>query len=110
MAVEHAKGTQLACKIVDLRKLRPSSGTTMGRWEYPAAAEDVDSRVQIVKVRSWGERKKKDTLLQDQLKIYHREANILASISHVSEHSKPQRLIVVLTFSSQTSSVWRRFT
>jgi hypothetical protein len=84
MAIEQSKRTQLACKIVDLRKLKTAPRATTGRLESPAAAEDVDSRVQMAKIKSWATQKQKENRLAQQLKVYHREATILASLSHVS--------------------------
>jgi hypothetical protein len=55
-----------------------------GRWERPAPAEDVDSRLQLVKVKSWGQKQNKDNRLEEKLKTYYREAEILASLSHAS--------------------------
>ena len=83
MAVEQSRGTQLACKVVDLRKLQQPSRMTFGRWEQPAAAEDVDSRLQLAKVKSWVKKQKKDNQLGQKLKTYYREVDILASLNHV---------------------------
>ena len=57
MAVEQTARRQLACKVVDLRKLRPK--TFIGRRERPAAAEDVDDRFQMRKILDWAEKQKK---------------------------------------------------
>jgi hypothetical protein len=84
MAIEQFQRKQLACKIVDLRKLQPPNRMVFGRWEQPAAAEDVDSRSQLAKVKSWGQKQKKDNRLEEKLKTYYREADILASLNHVS--------------------------
>jgi hypothetical protein len=83
MAIEQFQRKQLACKIVDLRKLQSPSRMAFGRWEQPAAAEDIDSRPQLAKVKSWGQ-KQKDSRLEEKLKTYYREADILASLNHVS--------------------------
>jgi serine/threonine protein kinase len=84
MAIEQFQRKQLACKIVDLRKLPPPNRMAFGHWEQPAAAEDVDSRLQLAKVKSWGQKEKKENRLQEKLKTYYREADILASLNHVS--------------------------
>lgn len=84
MAIEQIQKTQLACKVVDLRKLQPPQRMRAGGSEQPAAAEDVDDRLQLVKVKSWGQRHKRDNQLEEKLRLYHREAEILASLSHVS--------------------------
>ena len=85
MAVEQTARRQLACKVVDIRKLRPSM--TIGRSEHPAAADEVDSRAQVRKVREWGGKKKKGTKLEDKLKAYTREFEILTSTAHVRSAS-----------------------
>jgi hypothetical protein len=84
MAIEQFRRKQLACKIVDLRKLQPPDQVAFGHWEQPAAAEDIDSRLQLAKVRSWGQKQKRDNRLKEKLKTYYREADILASLNHVS--------------------------
>ena len=83
MAIEQSQRTQLACKIVDLRKLESPGRPEFQRWERPAPAQDVDSRLQLVKVKSWGKKQKKENRLEEKLKTYYREAEILASLSHV---------------------------
>lgn len=82
MAVEQGARRQLACKVVDLRRLRPT--IPIGRFECPASAEDVDNRVQMRKVKDWVDKQKKGNKLGDKLKVYAREVEILNSISHVS--------------------------
>jgi hypothetical protein len=82
MAVEQNARRQVACKVVDLRKLRPS--IPIGRLEQPAAAEDVDSRIQMRKVKDWADKQKKGNVLEDKLRVYSREVEILTSINHVS--------------------------
>lgn len=84
MAIEQSQRRQLACKIVDLRKLRPPSRMKFGRWERPAPAKDVDSRLQLEKVKSLDWKHKKDDRFEEKLKTYYREAEILASLNHVS--------------------------
>lgn len=85
MAVEQCARRQLACKVVDLRKLRPS--IPIGRREEPAAAEKVDSRVQMRKLKDWIGKQKKGNTLQDKLRVYSREVEILTTISHVSRNA-----------------------
>jgi hypothetical protein len=84
MAIEQFQRKQLACKIVDLRKLRPPNRVAFGRWEQPAAAENIDSGLQLAKIKSWGQKQKKDNRLEEKLKTCYREADILASLNHVS--------------------------
>lgn len=83
MAVEQVTRSQLACKVVDLRKLMPKSPIQFGRPDQPAAAEDVDSRLQIRKVKAWADQQKRERGLEKKLQAYFREAEILASIRHV---------------------------
>ena len=83
MAIEQGTRTQLACKLVDLRKLGPQSQAKTGRPEQPATAEKVDNRIQLRKVKEWVDQQKRYGSLEKKLKIYYREAEILASINHV---------------------------
>jgi hypothetical protein len=82
MAIEQSHRRQLACKIVDLRKLRTPDRIKSGHWECPAPAKDVDSRLQIEKVKSWARKQKMDRV-EEKIKTYYREAEILASLNHV---------------------------
>ena len=84
MAIEQFQRKQLACKIVDLRKLQPSNQAAFRHREQPAAAGDIDNRLQLAKVKSWGQKQKKDNRLEEKLKTYYREVDILASLNHVS--------------------------
>lgn len=93
MAVEQSTRSQLACKVVDLRKLYPK--TRIGRHEYPAAAEDVDNRVQLRKVKDLATERKRDNKLDEKLRVYHREIDILASISHVSCPSSSSSVLTI---------------
>ena len=98
MAIEQSQRTQLACKVVDLRKLQPPSRMRFGRREQPAAAEDVDSRLQLTKVKSWAQRQKRDNKLEEKLKTCYREAEILASLNHVRFLCDPSCPAAQLTF------------
>lgn len=82
MAIQQNTRCQLACKVVDLRRLKPKA--KIGRAEQPAAAGDIDNRVQIRKMKDLTDRCKREGKLEEKLKIYYREVEILASISHVS--------------------------
>lgn len=84
MAINESQRRQLACKVVDLRKLRPQTRCRIGRKEQPAQAEDVDNRVQLRKLAALADERKKEHLLEDKLAQWYREADILASINHVS--------------------------
>ncbi|EXJ72356.1 CAMK protein kinase [Cladophialophora psammophila CBS 110553] len=82
MAVEQMARRQVACKVVDLRKLVPRSQRQFGRPENPAAADEVDSRVQMRKIKAWANQQKRDNALERKLRAYYREVEILGSISH----------------------------
>lgn len=84
MAINESQRLQLACKVVDLRKLRPQIRCKVGHYERPIQAEDVDNRVQLRKVVALADEKKKKHLLEDKLALWYREADILSSINHVS--------------------------
>ena len=84
MAINESQRLQLACKVVDLRKLRPQIRCKVGHYERPVQAEDVDNRVQLRKVVALADEKKKKHLLKDKLALWYREADILSSINHVS--------------------------
>lgn len=84
MAIEQSTRAQVACKVVDLRKLTPNLQNEFGRPEQPAAAEDVDNKVQARKVKAWADQKKREKGVAAKLKMYFREIDILATISHVS--------------------------
>jgi hypothetical protein len=85
MAIEQQARVQVACKMVDLRKLMPRRVNRFGHPEQPAAAEDVDSRVQMRKLKDWGKERKRERGVEEKLKLYLREVEILASINHVSQ-------------------------
>jgi serine/threonine protein kinase len=80
MAIDQTTRTQLACKIVDLRKLRP--GTHFGKKQSPTAADHVNNNSQLRKVKEWGEKQRRENKHDEKLKTYYREAEILASIRH----------------------------
>ena len=80
MAIEKQTRTQLACKIVDLRPLRPA--TQFGRAEEPVPATDVIAKEQLRKVKVWAEKQKPENKFEAKVRTYYREAEILASIRH----------------------------
>jgi hypothetical protein len=84
MAINTSQRRQLACKVVDLRKLRYSIKRSSAAHEKPAQAEDVDVRIQMRKLAALADEKKKMHLLEDNLGRWYREVDILASINHVS--------------------------
>lgn len=84
MSINETYRRQVACKLVDLRKLRIRVKPQANYEEQAAAAEDVDNRLQMRKLAVLGDERKKEHLLEDKLAQWYREAEILASISHVS--------------------------
>jgi hypothetical protein len=98
MAIEQSRRLQLACKIVDLRRLKFSPQTRIRRLGTAAAAKNVDSRVQMAKIKSWAQRKQKESRLEQQVTVCHREASILASLRHVSKYHGHVSSDVKLTY------------
>jgi hypothetical protein len=84
MAINESQRRQLACKVVDLRKLRVYTKRKPTGKEQPAQAEDVDNRVQMRKLAALADEKKKKQSLEHNLERWYREVDILASITHVS--------------------------
>ncbi|OCT50699.1 protein-serine/threonine kinase [Cladophialophora carrionii] len=82
MAIEQSTRHQVACKVVDLRVLMPGAQTKFGRADQPVAAEDIDNRTQVRKLKAWALQQKRKDALERQLSKYYREVDILASISH----------------------------
>ncbi|KAI1612223.1 kinase-like domain-containing protein [Exophiala viscosa] len=82
MAIEQQARAQVACKLVDLRRLEDRPLDFLEGLERPAAAQDVDSRAELKKVNEWGGQQKREGYLEDKLRIYLREVEILASVSH----------------------------
>ena len=104
MAINETHRRQVACKVVDLRKLRTRVKPIPISEEEPAAAEDVDNRLQMRKLTVLEDEKKKEHLLEDKLAQWYREADILASISHVSCHNP----VVLISFHSLRAAQHRR--
>ncbi|KIV91597.1 hypothetical protein PV10_06116 [Exophiala mesophila] len=82
MAIEQHTRKQIACKLIDLRRLAPRSTSFFGRPEQPEPADKVDTRVQQKKIKKWINQKKREIGVEKKLKQYFREVEILASISH----------------------------
>lgn len=83
MTINRRTGTQLACKMIDLRPFRPCFRSSPNGLEVPAAAKNVDCKLQLRKHIAWSERQKKEDRLDFHLEKYYREVEILASIKHV---------------------------
>ena len=84
MAIEHWQRTQVACKIIDLRKLRPKIKFGRFEKESPALAENVDQRLQVIKVNALAQKQKDANRLKKTLELCYREVEILAELTHVS--------------------------
>jgi serine/threonine protein kinase len=80
MAIEQTARTQLACKLVDLRRLRPS--LRFGRRESILPADEVSSKDQARRLKQWADQTKRENKVEVKLKAYYSEAEILASIRH----------------------------
>lgn len=81
MAIEQTTRTQIACKIVDLRRIGPSKNRVASS-NTPHKAEDHDIQTELQKIASWGNQKKREIDLQARLSAYLREFEILCSFSH----------------------------
>lgn len=81
MAIEFSTRSQVACKVIDIRKLK-RGGDINDLPERPTAATEVDARSQLYKVKVWAENHKHQ--MEDSLQRYLREVDILTSIKHVS--------------------------
>lgn len=79
MTIEQTTRSQLACKVVDLRKLRPAC--SFGKKVDSLSTDNDSSRMLSKQVKQWGDKKKEDKL-NDKLKTYFREVEILTSIRH----------------------------
>ena len=107
MAIEKTTNTQIACKMVDLRPLQTRTTAFIGRLEQPAAAKDVDSRLQLRKITEYVQGQRNDNKLEEQLAKYYREIEILSSLRHVCQQGFSYAG-GLLTRSSLTSSESRR--
>ncbi|OAL22538.1 hypothetical protein AYO22_07096 [Fonsecaea multimorphosa] len=82
MAIDQMTRRQVACKVVDLRKLGSRSLIQFGRPEQPAPPDEVNSIAQKLKVKAWSNQLKRENALERKLCAYYREVEILASLSH----------------------------
>jgi protein-serine/threonine kinase len=87
MAVDQHTGCQLACKIIDLRGLKAQlhkieSLKTPGTETWHPAAT-VDLRAQLAKVKMWAKRKHQARYIEQKLRTYDREVEILQHLRHV---------------------------
>ena len=91
MAYDRKSGKQFACKVVDLRAVRDIAMKDIGekklkffknKWQECIAKTGCDEWSRVVAVHG-----KEDYLskkIQEKLEVYHREARVLESLSHVS--------------------------
>lgn len=93
MAIEQTSRMQVACKVVDLRKLVPWRVNKFGPPEQPTAAEDLGSQLERRMLKEWLNQQKRGRGIEAKLKLYLREIEILTSINHVSH---PQRYSVII--------------
>lgn len=115
MAYNKESGQQFACKIVDLRALRDRAAQEIeeqkskyfrNKWrESMAKSSSHDKITGACAVRGVDEYISKK--IQDKLDVYHREARVLESISHVSR-LKRSILADILTANSRISSAWKK--
>lgn len=89
MAIDLSHRSQVACKIVDLRKLKRQAGLEIGRLQQPAPASDIDQKAQACKVKNWGMTQRGENIVEKKLEKYYREIEILSTIHHVSQMPIP---------------------
>lgn len=81
MAIEQTTRTQLACKIVDLKKLGPTAVRDCGN-EAQETAPLTGPQSQLKAVRAWAYKQKRQMPVEKKLELYFREFDILSSIRH----------------------------
>ena len=82
LAVDRSTSSQLACKVVDLRQLRQTASTYFVRQKLPEVAANVDSRIQLRRVKALAEKQRGIDRLETELASYYREIEILANLRH----------------------------
>ena len=87
MVINQFTHRQVACKIVSLRNVRQQHvgkirSSFFGHYDRPRSVDKVNQHAQLMKINDWGKRKQQEALIEDKMKKYDREAEILASISH----------------------------
>lgn len=83
MAIEQTTRTQLACKVVDLRRIGRTSEQS-GLRQQRQAHSDGYARGELRKVRIWADKQKRQIPLEKKFNSYVREFEILSSISHAN--------------------------
>ncbi|KAK5052160.1 hypothetical protein LTR84_002964 [Exophiala bonariae] len=82
MAVEQKSRLQVACKLVDLRKLVPWRVNRFGPPERPTAAKDLGSQSERRSLREWVNQQKRGKGVEAKMKLYLSKIEILTSINH----------------------------
>lgn len=91
MAYNKKSGQQLACKVVDLRAVRETAMKDIGeqkskffqnKWQECIAKRGCDEGSRVVAFR--GKDNYLSKKIQEKLDVYHSEARVLESLSHVS--------------------------
>jgi len=81
MAIDQTSRTQLACKVVDLRRIGPMREQSDSRQQaQPRSTGHAKSELR--KVRTWADKQKRQVPLEKKFNSYMREFEILSSISH----------------------------
>ncbi|PGH07417.1 CAMK protein kinase [Polytolypa hystricis UAMH7299] len=83
MAVDHSRGKQLACKIVDIGGLKKRLGdlrSCVRKTRRPAA--EVDMHAETQGLGKWGERCRETRYIESKLEVYNREVDILKHLHH----------------------------
>ncbi|KAL9108926.1 MAG: hypothetical protein Q9227_006322 [Pyrenula ochraceoflavens] len=82
MAIEQSSKRQVACKIINLRKLAPRPRVKFGPRAEPAPATEVNDAEQLEKLHIWKEKIKVENAQKKKIQRYFDEANILAQVDH----------------------------
>lgn len=91
MAYNRKSGQQLACKVVDLRAVKDTTMKDIeeqkskffkNKWQECVAKRSCDEGSRVVAIRGKDDYLSKK--IQEKLDVYHREARVLESLSHVS--------------------------
>lgn len=81
LAIEQTTRTQLACKVVDLRRIGRTREQNVS-CEQPQSRSDSHARCELIKVRIWADKQRRQIPLEKRFSSYMREFEILSSISH----------------------------
>lgn len=82
MAIDRSSKTQLACKIVDLRKLNVKKCTSADKEEYHSSAHKGNYAGQHQGMNTSAKRQKARNTREDKIRLYRREAQILSRLNH----------------------------